>query len=194
MKDLNTNELFKFSIDLYKTQNYGYSLLVIHGISFGVKIGKQLDLKWSDIMFKNGKPKSEVCIDGRIISINDSCKDMNVKIFSKGRFSLNDYVYKTKRDTRLKTDNLSKELKRKALELYYIDYPTLTSSSMERAWALSIVESNNYSKQSFTTLCEYMGKRTIKETIAFLGCEPIKPKNNIIRYDYIDDLFLSLEL
>lgn len=194
MKDLSTNELFKFSIDLYETRNYGYSLLVIHGISFGVKIGKQLDLKWSDIISKNGKPKSEVSIGGRIIPINDSCKDMNVKIFKKGRFSLTDYVYKTKRGTLLKTDNLSKDLKRKALELYNIDYPTLTSSSMERAWALSIVESHNYSKQSFTALCEYMGKRSVKETIAFLGCEPIKPKNNIIRYDYIDDLFLSLEL
>jgi len=194
MKDLSTNELFKFSIDLYETRNYGYSLLVIHGISFGVKIGKQLELKWSDIMLKNGKPKSEVSIGGRIIPINDSCKNMNVKIFKKGRFSLTDYVYVSKYGGRLRIDNLSKNLKRYAKDFYGIDYPTLTSSSLERAWALSIVESNNYSKQSFTTICEYMGKRSIKETIAFLGCEPIKPKNNIIRYDYIDDLLLSLEL
>lgn len=195
MLDLSSNELLKFGVKLYQSRMYGASLLVVHGISFGLKVGKQLNIKWSDIIDSKGNPKSILKIDNKIIPINQTCQEFNKKVYSilKNKITLNDYVYTSKKGIVYDTSNLSKNLKRYAKDIFDIDYPTLTTSSLERAWALSIVEANHYSTDSFTAVCEYMGKRSMKETIEFLGCEPIKRNEIGHGFDYIDSLTLSLE-
>ena len=192
---LDINDLLKFSLDLYKKRNYGFSLLVVHGISLGVKIGKQLPLKWSDFITNNRyvKVKKEIIVDGRTITLNETCRKITLMVYNKNKnkINLNDYIYVTKKGVHITTCNLSKTLRSYALNFYGKRYVNLKSSSLERAWALSVVEANNYSKESFNFITNFSGKRTITETYAWLGCEAIKPKINI-RYDYIDDLTLSL--
>jgi hypothetical protein len=190
---LDINDLLQFSLDLYRRRQYGTSLLVVHGISLGVKIGKQLPLKWSDFITNTHKVKKEIIVDGKKIKLNETCKEITLLIYNKrkNKINLNDYIYTTKNGSHITTSNLSKNLKRYALKFYDKRYDKLKSSSLERAWALSVVEANNYSKESFNLITDIAGKRTLTETYSWLGCEPIKP-NLEVRYDYIDNLTLSL--
>jgi hypothetical protein len=167
--------------------------LVVHGISLGVKIGKQLPLKWSDFITNTHKVKKEIIVDGKKIKLNETCKEITLFVYNKRKnnINLNDYIYTTKNGCHISTCNLSKNLKRYALNFYDKRYDNLKSSSLERAWALSVVEANNYSKESFNLITDIAGKRTITETYSWLGCEPIKP-NLEVRHDYIDNLTLSL--
>ena len=192
---LDSNDLLQFSLDLCKQRQYGTSLLVVHGISLGVKIGKQLTLKWSDFITNNHKVKKEIIVDGKTIKLNETCKQITLFIYNKkkNKINLNDYIYTSKKGNHISTCNLSKNLRRYALNFYDKQYENLKSSSLERAWALSVVEAHNYSKESFNVIMDVAGKRTITETYAWLGCEAIKPKVEI-RYDYIDNLTLSLNI
>ena len=191
--NLDTNDLLDFGIKLYQRRNYGEALLVIHSMSFGVKIGKVLPLKWSDLIHKN-QVKDKIIINGKTIPLNETCKEITTLVYFKikRKIKLDDYVYVNKKQKLLETSNLSKNLKRLALGIYDKTYNHLTSSSMERAWALSVVEANHYSKEAFIMLTQYMGKRSVKDTIEFLGCEP--KSQTEIRHDYIDNLTLSLSL
>jgi hypothetical protein len=191
--NLDANDLLDFGIKLYKQKRYGEALLVIHAMSFGVKIGKVLPLKWSDLIHKN-KVKDKIIINGKTIPLNETCKEITTLVYFKikRKIKLDDYVYVNKKQKLLETSNLSKNLKRLALDIYGKTYIHLTSSSMERAWALSVVEANHYSKEAFIMLTQYMGKRSVKDTIEFLGCEP--KSQTEIRHDYIDNLTLSLSL
>ena len=179
-------DFLKFSDELYLQGYYGESLLVLHGISFGVKIGKQLKLKWSDFINDKGHAKDFVVIDGRPIPINEICRLRTVLVYRLlyGKVKLNDFIYTTKKGVVLSTSNLSKDLKRLAKKLYNIEYDDLTSSSLEKMWALSIIEHNGYDKSIFIFLRDYMGKRTTTELIEFVGVEP--KEKNIIRFDLIN--------
>ena len=176
----------EFSDELYNDRYYGESLLVLHGISFGVKIGKQLKLKWSDFINEIGHIKDFVVIDGQTIPLNTTCKIRTHEIYRllRDKIKLTDYVYTTKKGVLLSTSNLSKDLKRLAKKIYNVKYDDLTSSSLEKAWALSIIEHNGYDESIFIFLRNYMGKKTTKEFIEFVG---VKPKEkNIICFDLID--------
>ena len=192
---LDSNDLLQFSLDLNKKRQYGTSLLVVHGISLGVKIGKQLTLKWGDFITNNHKVKKEIIVDGRKIKLNETCKQITLFVYNKkkNKINLNDYIYTTKKGNHITTSNLSKNLKSYAYKFYDKQYKNLKSSSLERAWALSVVEAHNYSKEAFNFITCFAGKRTISETYAWLGCEAIKPKVEL-RYNYIDDLTLSLNI
>jgi hypothetical protein len=190
---LDANDLLDFGIKLYKKRKYGEALLIIHAMSFGVKIGKVLPLKWRDLIHKN-KVKDEIIINGKTIPLNETCKEITALVYFKikRKIKLDDCVYLNKKHKRLETTNLNRNLRSLAFEIYGKTYDDLASSSMERAWALSVVEANHYSKEAFIMLRQYMGKRSVKDTMEFLGCEP--KTQTEIRHDYIDDLTLSLSL
>jgi hypothetical protein len=183
------NEFLDFSEKLYLNHYFGESLLVLHGISFGVKIGKQLKLKWGDFINEKGHVKDFITIDGRRIPLSAKCKHKTVVIYRllQDKVKLNDFVYTTKKGVLLSTCNLSKNLKRLAQKIYNVEYDELTSSSLEKVWALSIIELNGYDKSIFIFLKDYMGKRTTNELIDFVG---VKPKEkNLIRFDLIDEIY-----
>lgn len=179
-------EYLAFSDELFIGGYYGESLLVLHGISFGVKIGKQLKLKWSDFINEKGQVKDFIVIDGRTIPLNKKSKFRTFTTYKllQDKINLSDYIYTTKKGNVLSTDNLSKNLKRLAKNIFDIDYKDLTPTSLEKAWALSIIEHNNYSKSIFIELKEYLGKKSMTELIEFVGVEP--KEKNIIRFDLID--------
>jgi hypothetical protein len=179
-------DFIEFSDELYYSKYFGESLLVLHGISLGIKIGKQLKLKWSDFINENGHVKDFVVIDGQTIPLNSTCRIRTLVIYRllQNNIKLDDYIYTTKKGNVLSTCNLSKNLKRLAKKFYNVEYDDLTSSSLEKVWALSIIEHNGYDKSIFIFLKDYMGKRTTNELIEFVGVEP--KEKNIIRFDLID--------
>lgn len=194
----NTKEILKFSTWLWEERQYSYSLLAIHGICWGLKIGNQLNLKWEDIIDEKGNPKDILIIDKDIDSIKISpfCKELNSILYQELKPNKSDLIYvnyKTKKV--IETSNLSKNLQRFS-EAYLIDFygedfvskfETMKGTTFQLAWVLDMLESYNYSKKAFIEVGNYIGKKTLKEMINFVGCEPKVPIEEIkIRFDLID--------
>ena len=113
-KNWNTKEVLKFSTWLWDERQYSYSLLAMHGICWGLKIGNQLNLKWEDIIDERGNPKDVLIIDkeSEPIEISPFCKELNCILFRELKPQINDFIYinyKTKK--LIETSNLSKNLK-----------------------------------------------------------------------------------
>ena len=183
----NIKDLYHFSNILYLNRYYGESLLILHGISFGIKIGKQLNLKWSDFINERGHIKEFITIDDKIIPLNNKCKTMTIVIYKllNDKVNLNDYIYTTKQGKRLSTDNLSKNLKRLYKILLNDNCEELTATSLEKVWALSIIEYHNYTKSIFIYLKDYLGKKTMNDLIQFVGVSP--QEKILLKFDLIDE-------
>lgn len=193
-----TKEILKFSTWLWDERQYSYSLLAMHGICWGLKIGSQLNLKWEDIIDKNGNPKDVLMIDkeSEPIVISPFCKELNNMVFRELKPNLSDLIYvnyKTKKV--IETSNLSKNLQRFS-ESYIIDlygeesvskFETMKGSTFQLAWVHDMLSIYNYSKKSFIDVGIYIGKNTLKEMIKFVGFEPKEPIQEIkMRFDLID--------
>jgi len=195
----NTKEILKFSTWLWDEQQYSYSLLALHGIFWGLKIGTQLNLKWNDIINENGIPKDVLNINSDIdsILISPFCKEVNNMAFQELRPNITDLIYinnKTKKI--IETSNLSKNLQRFS-EVYLLEeygegnelnLEPMKGTTFQLAWVLDMLKINNYSKKSFLDVGKYIGKKTLKEMINFVGFEPIEPTEEIkMRFDLIDN-------
>lgn len=194
----NTKEILKFSTWLWDERQYSYSLLAMHGICWGLKIGIQLKLKWEDIIDEKGNPKDVLIIDkeSEPIVISNFCKELNSMVFRELKPNISDLIYvnyKTKKV--IETSNLSKNLQRFS-ESYIIDlygddavskFETMKGTTFQLAWVLDMLSIYNYSKKSFVDVGSYIGKSTLKEMIKFVGFEPKEPKQEIkMRFDLID--------
>ena len=195
----NTKEILKFSTWLWEERQYSYSLLAMHGICWGLKIGSQLNLKWEDIIDEKGNPKDVLTIDKDVDSIKISpfCKELNSIVYQELKPNKSDLIYinyKTKKV--IETSNLSKNLQRFS-EAYLIDlygeafaskFETMKGTTFQLAWVLDMLESYKYSKKAFIEVGNYIGKKTLKEMINFVGFEPKAPIEEIkIRFDLIDN-------
>lgn len=195
----NTKEILKFSTWLWDERQYSYSLLAMHGICWGLKIGSQLNLKWEDIIDNKGNPKDVLVIDNESepIKISPFCKELNNLVFRELKPQISDLIYinyKTKK--LIETSNLSKNLQRFS-EAYLIElygegsvskFETMKGTSFQLAWVLDMLGTYNYSKKSFIDVGNYIGKKTLKEMIKFVGFEPNEPIEEIkMRFDLIDN-------
>ena len=195
----NTKEILKFSTWLWDERQYSYSLLALHGICWGLKIGTQLNLKWDDIIDEEGNSKDFLNISNDIepIPISPFCKELNQILFKKQRIKLSDLIYvnyKTKKI--IETSNLSKNLQRFS-EAYLIEeygkdnglnFETMKGTTFQLAWVLDMLKIHNYTKKSFLDVGKYIGKKTLKEMINFVGFEPEEPTEEIkMRFDLIDN-------
>lgn len=195
----NTKEILKFSTWLWDERQYSYSLLALHGICWGLKIGTQLNLKWDDIIDEEGNSKDFLNISNDIepIPISPFCKELNQILFKEQRIKLSDLIYvnyKTKKI--IETSNLSKNLQRFS-EAYLIEeygkdnglnFETMKGTTFQLAWVLDMLKIHNYTKKSFLDVGKYIGKKTLKEMINFVGFEPEEPTEEIkMRFDLIDN-------
>jgi hypothetical protein len=181
-----SKELLVFSSWLYNNHSE-YYLLCIHGITLGLKIGTQLDLKWSDFINDDNTPKNQV--KGR--KINERLMTLNKTIFSNHEYKLTDNVYIGKRTgEKINTSNLSKTLQTYSKQYMIecginpIELEVLTSSSFQASWCLDMVRQYNYSKKAYLEVARHIGKRTVKELEQFIL---VKASNNEIemRYDHV---------
>lgn len=197
-KNWNTQEILKFSTWLWDERQYSYSLLAMHGICWGLKIGNQLNLKWEDIIDDKGNPKDVLILDkeSEPIEISPFCKELNHLVFHELKPNKSDLIYvnyKTKKV--IETSNLSKNLQRFS-EAYLTEvygegsvskFETMRGTTFQLAWVLDMLSTYEYSKKSFIDVGNYIGKKTLKEMIKFVGFEPKEPIENIkMRFDLID--------
>jgi hypothetical protein len=194
----NTKEILKFSTWLWDERQYSYSLLAMHGICWGLKIGSQLNLKWEDIIDEKGNPKDVLIIDkeSEPIKISPFCKELNTMVFRELKPQKSDLIYinyKTKK--LIETSNLSKNLQRFSEaflnEIYGDDavskYEPMKGTTFQLAWVLDMLSTFNFSKKSFIDVGNYIGKKTLKEMIKFVGFEPKEPNEEIkMRFNLID--------
>ena len=192
-KNWNTKDILKFANWLWEEKQYGFSLLAIHGVFLGLKTGTQLGLKWEDFIDEKGNPKLQLDLKGKEQNreISPLCAELNFNLFNELKPKKDDFIYvnfKTKKI--IEATNLSKNLQRYA-EAYLIensikiyDYCPIKGNSFQIAWARDILEFNNYSKRAFTDLTEFLGKKSIKELIEFVGVSP--KEESTIRFDMID--------
>ena len=195
----NTKEILKFSTWLWDERQYSYSLLALHGICWGLKIGTQLNLKWNDIIDEKGNSKDILNIGNDIdpITISSFCKELNFVVFQALMPERADLIYinyKTKKI--IETSNLSKNLQRFSeaylVEVYgeesVLNFETMKGTTFQLAWVLDMLKLYNYTKKAFIDVGKFIGKKTLKEMINFVGFEPLEPTEEIkMCFDLIDN-------
>jgi hypothetical protein len=156
LKNWNTKDILKFANWLWEEKQYGFSLLAIHGVFLGLKTGTQLGLKWEDFIDEKGKPKLQLDLKGKEQNreISSLCAKLNFAFYNELRPKKEDFIYvnfKTKKV--IESSNISRNLQRLA-ELYLVDnnikiydYFPIKGNSFQIAWAIDILEFNNYSKK-----------------------------------------------
>lgn len=186
-----------FGIWLWKNMEYGHSLLCIHGPQWGFKIGTLLKVCWDDVINIQEDGEATAKIDLIILDIeksirptSDLTRDSIERAYWELDINFEDSIYmnyKTKKP--LTSSTLNRELQRlgdkflkeiKENTGIEFNYKPLKTNGFEIAWALDMVKKYNYSKQVFSAVSDYMGHRTIKDTIKLLEVEPIET----IRMDF----------
>lgn len=196
-----SEELILFGLWLWKIGEYGHAMLSIHAPNWGLKIGEQLKLTWSDVFdIETGVPLAELSMFGgnskrpirNVVRENliEAVKVLDVK---DGNSPL--YV-NSKTGKPLTSSTLNRELQRFA-KMFLADIKQQTglefdlkeikTNAFEIAWAKDVTRDNNYIKEIYPLLSRYMGHRTVKDTIALLEEEPGSPHSVQIRFDHIKD-------
>ena len=183
-----SEEILKFAEWLWENDQRSYSILAMHGVCWGIKIGNLLEMKWSDII-ENGKPKTEIIIEKETIKVSPFCQELNYTLFRELRPNINDYIHINKTGKLIDTSNLSKNLQRLS-EKYSIEneintdeLKPLIGSSFQIAWIIDMLEYNHFSKNAFSDLAKHLKKKTVKDLEEYIG---LKPKETLIKHDLLD--------
>ena len=182
--------LILFGIWLWDKGEYGHGLLCITGPQWGYKIGQQLMVSWDEIINEIGDDfyweidNPEISNDNR--AITELARDYIEKLYHlhkdddvlDGTISI---FRNSKTGKPLTTSTLNRELQRfgkiflSEMEKkvgYKINLKPLKSNAFEIAWALKMLGKYLYSKKAFVFISNYMGHRTLKDTIKLLEVEP----------------------
>jgi hypothetical protein len=186
-RNWNSKEILKFAEWLWDNNQTSYSILAIHGVCWGVKIGNLLEMKWSDII-ENGISKTEIIIDKEIIKVSPFCQQLNETLFQEFKADINNKIHINKTGKIIDTSNLSKNLQRlsekysKECEIELQDLKPLIGSSFQIAWIIDMLEYNHFSKNAFSDLAKHLKKKTVKDLEEYIG---LTPKETQIKYDLI---------
>ena len=180
--------LVLFGMWLWEQQEYGHALLCIHGSQWGLKIGIQLSITWDDVIWnEDGASKEELWLSKKektLRPINPYIKESLEVAYAKLPIkNIEDTIYMNyKTGKPLTSSTLNRELERLSLKFakeiqdktgQFLMYKPLKTNAFEIAWAMDMVKKYNYSKQVFIAVSNFMGHRTLKDTIQLLGMEPI---------------------
>lgn len=186
-KHWNSKAIVLFGMWLWEQEEYGHALLCMHGPWWGLKIGSQLKITWDDVIFpEDCMSKLELMIPDKETPhrpINIYIKETIEKAFAKLPIvNIEDSLYMNyKTGKPLTSSTLNRELQRlsekfladmKARTGIELNYKPLKTNAFEIAWALDMIKKYHYSKQVFSAISDFMGHRTIKDTIQLLEVEP----------------------
>ena len=183
-----SEEILKFAEWLWENNQRSYSILAMHGVCWGIKIGNLLEMKWSDII-ENGKAKTELIFDKEVIKVSSFCQQLNETLYKELRPEINSKIHINKTGKVIDTSNLSKNLQRlsekysKEFEIELVGLNPLIGSSFQIAWIIDMLEFNHFSKNAFSDLAKHLKKKTMKDLEEYIG---IKPKETQIKYDLLD--------
>lgn len=178
-----------FGMWLWREKEYGHAMLCMHAPQWGLKIGTQLSITWDDVInTKDGISKNELWIRDK------ETPHRKINIFV-GRLlemayhelpinSTDDSIYMNyKTGKPLTSSTLNRELQTHVKQFEYeikkrtgvvLNYKPLKTNAFEIAWAMDMVKKYNYSKQVFIAVSNFMGHRTLKDTIKLLEMEPVE--------------------
>lgn len=179
---------------LFEKGEIGHALLCITGPQWGLKIGSQLKIKWDDVVYyDDGMMRIELFSEDELT--NRPILGLSYKYIelAYGVVDIDDaedtiYMnYKTRKP--LSTSTLNRELQKFSKQfLKEIEEKTgqefnlkpLKSNAFQIACVLKLLKKYHYSKRCFTSVSNYMGHRTLKDTIKLLEVEPF----DTIVYDF----------
>jgi hypothetical protein len=192
-KNWTSKALVFFGMWLWREKEYGHAMLCLHAPQWGLKIGTQLNITWNDVMItETGLSKHELWIRDKETphrEINDFIGQLlNMAYYELSNESLiknaDDSIYMNYRTGKpLTSSTLNRELQAHVKQFEYdikkrtgvvLNYKPLKTNAFEIAWAMDMVKKYNYSKQVFIAVSNFMGHRTLKDTIKLLELEPIE--------------------
>ena len=204
-KNWTSKALFLFGKWLWMEEKYGYAMLCMHGPQWGLKIGAQLSICWSDVInFNDSSCKETLHIAkkqniGRPInsflktSIEYAYSNLTINSFDEHMY-INYNVHAPLTASPLNRDL---QIRSKQFEKFLfantgkkLNFKPIKTNAFEIAWALDVLNKYNYSKQAFNKVSAHMGHRTLKDTIELLGVEPHEPEV-IIDYENINGFNFS---
>jgi hypothetical protein len=183
-----SQEILKFAEWLWENDQRSYSILAMHGVCWGIKIGNLLEMKWSDII-ENGRSKTELTFDKEVIKVSLFCQKLNETLYKELRPEINSKIHINKTGKVIDTSNLSKNLQRlsekysKDCGVDLIGLNPLIGSSFQIAWLIDMLEFNHFSKNAFSDLAKHVKKKTVKDLEDYVG---MKPMDTQIKYDLLD--------
>lgn len=197
---------------LWEQEEYGHAMLCIHAPNWGYKIGHQLKLTWNDVIdSKTGKchPEIDLSYVGHSRPIRTFAKENIEMAFKNLKIKdASEPIYKNwKTGKPLTSSTLNREMQRfserfidtmkekTGTELYYKPFK---SNAFEIAWAKDLTKANQYTPQIYRMLSQFMGHRTVKDTMELLEEEPddlstyfgfdlIKEESPIFQKDFLND-------
>lgn len=189
LKNWTSKALVFFGMWLWKEKEYGHALLCMHAPQWGLKIGTQLGITWDDVMNTEGNfCKHELWIRDKETphrEINPFIKQSIEMAYAELPIkNIEDSIYMNYRTGKpLTSSTLNRELQAHAKQFeneiekqtgFKLNYKPLKTNAFEIAWAMDMVKKYNYSKQVFIAVSNFMGHRTLKDTIQLLELEPIE--------------------
>lgn len=189
LKNWTSKALVFFGMWLWKEKEYGHALLCMHAPQWGLKIGTQLGVTWDDVMnTEDNFSKHELWIRDKETphrEINPFIKETLEMAYAELSIqNIEDSIYMNYRKGKpLTSSTLNRELQTHANQFEYeikkqtgftLNYKPLKTNAFEIAWAMDMVKKYNYSKQVFIAVSNFMGHRTLKDTIQLLEMEPIE--------------------
>ena len=201
-KNWNSKALYLLGMWLWKQKEYGHALLCLHGSQWGLKIGTQLAITWEDVInTEDGSCKHELWLPKNEVTLRplghySIRKNLETAYSMLPIKSSDDSIYMNyKTGKPLTSSTLNRELQRfsqkftqemKEKTSVTLNFKPLKTNAFEIAWALDVVKAYNYSKQVFIALSNFMGHRTVKDTVELLGVEPIE--KIVFEFDYLDTM------
>lgn len=197
-KHWSSKALILFGMWLWKQGEYGHALLCIHAPQWGLKIGTQLSITWEDVIHNDedlkGMSKHELWLPNKETTLRPISKyigdSLEVAYHNLPISEYEDFVYKNyKTGKPLTSSTLNRELQRFSQKFEAeikektganLEFRPIKTNAFEIAWALDMVKKYNYSKQVFSAVSNFMGHRTVKDTINLLEVEP----NDKITFDF----------
>jgi hypothetical protein len=183
-----SEEILKFAEWLWDNDQRSYSILAMHGVCWGIKIGNLLKMKWSDII-ENDSAKNELNIENQIINISPFCQKLNLTLYKELKPTINNFIHVNKTGKLIDTSNLSKNLQRLSekysedCDIEINELKPLIGSSFQIAWIIDMLEFNHYSKNAFIDIAKYLKKKSVKDLEDYVG---LNPKETQMKFDLLD--------
>ncbi|MFW0739945.1 hypothetical protein [Flavobacterium sp. T12S277] len=189
LRNWTSKALVFFGMWLWQEKEYGHAMLCMHAPQLGLKIGTQLNITWNDVINpEDGLRRDEVNLrdkDTNVRNINTFFGQLlEMAYYELSIKNSDDFIYiNYKTGKQLTSSTLNRELQAlvkrferdvKERTGLVLDYKPLKTNAFEIAWAMDMVKKYNYSKQVFIAVSNFMGHRTLKDTIKLLEIEPIE--------------------
>lgn len=170
---------------LKRDGDYKFRLLIAIGVFTGLRISDILNLRWSDILYRNFLIINEQKTGKeREIPINDDFYKIILDCY-KNLMPLdkNDYIFRNKKGGILSVQYVNKKLKHLKYK-YRLKIKYFSTHSLRKTFGRKVWEDNYYSDKALILLSEIFSHTSIADTKKYLG----------IKKEEIDNIYSQIRL